>query len=156
MRLTLAAIGRWKAGPMKALYDDFAGRLTGAPLGPLTLRELEIKGRFPLAERRRREGVALTALRPAGVPLIALDARGKALPSRGFAELLGQWRDDGLGEIVFVIGGAEGLSPEVRAAAERVISLGPATWPHLLVRVLLAEQLFRAQCILTGHPYHRD
>jgi 23S rRNA (pseudouridine1915-N3)-methyltransferase len=87
--------------------------------------------------------------------VVALDERGKSLDSSAFATLLGRWQDEGLGDLAFVIGGAEGLSPAVLERADLALSFGQMTWPHLLVRVLLAEQLFRAQCILDGHPYHR-
>jgi 23S rRNA (pseudouridine1915-N3)-methyltransferase len=93
---------------------------------------------------------------PKGARLIALDERGKTLASGDFAALLGRWRDEGLGELAFAIGGAGGLDASLREAAALTLSFGPMTWPHLLTRALLAEQLYRAQSILTGHPYHRE
>jgi len=90
------------------------------------------------------------------VGVIALDERGKTLASGDFATLLGRWRDDGVGDLAFAIGGAGGLDASVREAAALTLALGPMTWPHLLTRALLAEQLYRAQSILTGHPYHRE
>ena len=87
--------------------------------------------------------------------LIALDMRGKSLSSEDFAALLSRWRDEGAGDLAFAIGGAEGLDDTLCAAAALTLSLGAMTWPHMLVRVMLAEQLYRAQTILTGHPYHR-
>ena len=97
----------------------------------------------------------LLAAVPQGARLVALDERGKNLDSPAFAALMGRWQDDGLGDLAFAIGGPDGLSPAVLERADLTLSLGPMTWPHLLVRVLLVEQLYRAQSILDGHPYHR-
>lgn len=159
MRVTLAAVGRVKAGPLRDLYEDFAARLGSpqgrGPLGPLILKEVEERRPLAPAELMRREAKLLQAAIPAGARLIALDARGKALSSEDFAALLGRWRDGGVADTAFAIGGAEGLDESLRGAADLVLSLGPMTWPHMLVRVMLAEQLYRAQTILTGHPYHR-
>jgi len=156
MRVTLAAVGRTKAGPARDLYEDYAGRLSRGPIGPLILKEVEARGTLPPAEGRRREAELLRAAVPAGARLIALDERGQSLRSAEFAALLGRWRDAGTAEVACIIGGAEGLDEALRAEAALVLSLGPMTWPHLLVRALLAEQLFRASSILTGHPYHRE
>lgn len=112
------------------------------------------EGRGSPAEMRRREGAALLAALPERAFAVALDLGGEAPDSEGFARMLERWR--GLGRrLAFVIGGAEGLDPSVLARADQRLSLGPMTWPHLLVRALLAEQMFRAQAILSGHPYHR-
>lgn len=152
LRITLAAVGRCKQGPERDLYDHYRRRLTGA----VTLKEVEDKSSGPAAGRREREGALLLAALPKGAKVVALDERGRAVTSRDFAKLLAQWRDAGEQEIAFVIGGADGLSEALRARADKLISLGAVTWPHLLVRGLLAEQLYRAQSILSGHPYHRD
>jgi len=156
MRVTLAAVGRAKAGPARDLYDGYAARLRRGPIGPLSLKEIDIRETLPAAERRRREAGLLRAAAPAGARLIALDERGRSLNSAEFAALLGRWRDAGAAEIACLIGGAEGLDEAIRREAALVLSLGPMTWPHLLARALLAEQLFRANSILTGHPYHRE
>jgi 23S rRNA (pseudouridine1915-N3)-methyltransferase len=87
---------------------------------------------------------------------VALDERGEALGSTDFARLLEGWRDEGKRECRFLIGAADGHGDEGRAAADRLLSFGPATWPHLLVRAMLAAQLFRATSILANHPYHRE
>ena len=87
---------------------------------------------------------------------MALDERGRDLTSVAFAERLGRWRDDGVRDLAFVIGGADGLAPAVRDRAALTLAFGRATWPHMLVRTMLAEQIYRAQTILTGHPYHRQ
>ena len=86
---------------------------------------------------------------------VLLDERGKTMGSEDFAQLLGGWRDDGVREARFVLGAADGHSPEERAGADLLLAFGPATWPHLLARAMLMEQLYRATSILAGHPYHR-
>jgi 23S rRNA (pseudouridine1915-N3)-methyltransferase len=98
----------------------------------------------------------ISAALPPGARLVALDERGTAWSSRGLADRLGQWRDQGTATLAFAIGGAEGLDRQLIARADAVLSLGAMTWPHLLVRGMLLEQLYRAQQILAGHPYHRD
>jgi 23S rRNA (pseudouridine1915-N3)-methyltransferase len=151
MRLSVIAVGRLKSGPHAALAQHYAERLTL----PLTQREVEEKRKLPPAELMEREAALLLAAVPAGATIIALDSRGKALSSEALAERLAQWQAQGVGDLAFLIGGAEGLSPQVRQKAQLVLSLGPMTWPHLLVRGMLLEQLYRAQQIMAGHPYHR-
>lgn len=151
MRLTIAAVGRLRAGPEKALVDDYLGRLAW----PVRVREVvETRAREP-AVRRQHENRLLLAALPAGAPVVALDSRGTALDSEGFAARLGDWQDRGVAELGFAIGGADGLEAATLARAELVLSFGRMTWPHLLARVMLAEQLYRARSILAGHPYHR-
>ena len=156
MRMTLIAVGRAKPGPVRDLFEHYAERLGQGPLGGLLLKEVEERRSLPPPELKRREAELLLGARPKGARLVALDERGKTLTSGDFAALLGRWRDDGLGDVAFAIGGADGLDASVRAAAALTLALGPMTWPHLLTRALLAEQLYRAQSILTGHPYHRE
>ena len=151
MRLVVAAVGRWKAGPERALFEHYAGRITL----PFDLKEVEEKKRLKPAPLKKREGERLLAQAPKDAVIVALDEKGKALSSAQLAKELGNWRDDGAKHVVFMIGGAEGLDEEVTKRARLVLSLGPMTWPHMLVRALLAEQVYRAQCILSGHPYHR-
>lgn len=155
MRSVLAAVGRLKSGPMHDLYQEYAGRLGRGPLGSLELREVEERRPLPSRERIAREAELLRAALPEGAVRIALDERGKSLESAAFAERLGGWIDDGRRAVGFWIGGADGLHPDLRAEADLLLSFGPMTWPHLLVRALLAEQLYRAETILIGHPYHR-
>ena len=107
-----------------------------------------------LGQRRQRVGVQVGAV-PAGALLVALDGRGQALSSEGLAEKLAAWRRRGPKALCFVVGGADGLDDGVLAKAHFTLSLGPMTWPHMLVRVMLAEQIYRATTILAGHPYHR-
>lgn len=117
------------------------------------MREIP-EARGAAVEVRRREGAALLAALPAGALAIALDLGGHTPDSGGLAALLERWEVGGK-PLAFLIGGAEGLDPAVLARAEHRLSLGPMTWPHFLVRGMLAEQLYRAQAIRTGHPYHR-
>ena len=134
---------------MQALY---AGRLSP----PVTLIEREEKRPLPPAALKLREAELILAARPVGARLVALDQRGAAWTSRDFADRLTAWRDAGAAALAFAIGGAEGLGPAVIERADAVVSLGPMTWPHLFVRSMLLEQLYRAQQIHAGHPYHRD
>ncbi len=151
MRIMLVAVGRAKSDATAALFRDYAKRLRW----PLRLHEIEERRRLDVEQRRTREGERLMAAVPNGARLVALDERGKSLDSTAFATLLGRWQDEGTSDLAFAIGGADGLSGALLARADLTLSLGPMTWPHLLARVLLAEQLYRAQCILDGHPYHR-
>jgi len=151
MRLIIAAAGRWKTGPERALYEHYAGRISF----PLALREIEEKKKLKPGALKKREGEMLLAQVPAGAVIVALDEGGKTLSSPAFAEKLGLWRDQAR-DVVFLIGGAGGLDGAVRKRADLILGFGSQTWPHLLVRGLLAEQIYRAQCILSGHPYHRD
>jgi 23S rRNA (pseudouridine1915-N3)-methyltransferase len=152
MRLALAAVGRAKDGPERALYQHYVRRL--APPG-LVLREVEEKRPLPSAQLKAREAELLLATVPDGALVVALDERGTVIDSPTFAARLGGWRDGGITDLCFLIGGADGHGDLVRARADLLVSLGRMTWPHMLVRALLAEQLWRAQAILSGHPYHR-
>ena len=152
MRLTLLAVGRAKAGPERSLFDHYAGRITS----PFTLKEVEERKPLSGALLKSREADLLSAQIPNGAMIIALDERGKNLTSPEFATHIGRWRDDGISNLAFIIGGADGLDETLRRRADLILSLGKLTWPHMLVRGLLAEQIYRAQCILAGHPYHRD
>lgn len=151
MKLTIACIGRAGRGPERDLYEHYAGRIRW----PLILRELEEKKKLPPAELVRREGELLLGAVPDRSVLIALDRRGRTLDSETFAKRLERWRDDGVADIAFLIGGADGHGEAVLAKSSLVLSFGAMTWPHLLARVLLAEQIYRAQQLLAGHPYHR-
>ncbi|CAK0779961.1 Ribosomal RNA large subunit methyltransferase H [Azospirillaceae bacterium] len=150
--MCLAAVGRLRAGPERSLFELYAQRLTW----PLTVREVEIKKTLTVSERRRREAELLSEALPSGAVILALDERGQQLDSGRFAARLGRWRDDGVQDLGIVIGGADGLDESIRNRAGLVLAFGAMTWPHMLVRVLVAEQIYRAQQILAGHPYHRD
>jgi 23S rRNA (pseudouridine1915-N3)-methyltransferase len=151
VRITLLAVGRSRdplIGPLTRRY------LERCPW-PTTLREIEPRGRRAGEAPCDAEATALLAALPPGAVAIALDASGELLDSAAFAARLGGWRDGGERDLAFLIGGADGHGPAVRAAARLVLALGRLTWPHELVRVLIAEQLYRAHTILAGHPYHR-
>jgi 23S rRNA (pseudouridine1915-N3)-methyltransferase len=123
---------------------------------PATILELEEKRPLPPALLKTREAELILAALPAGARLVALDRGGAAWSSRELADRLSAWADRGTGAVAFAIGGAEGLGAALLERADAVLSLGAMTWPHLLVRSMLLEQLYRAQQILAGHPYHRE
>jgi len=151
LKLTIACIGRAGRGPERDLYEHYAGRIRW----PLTLRELEEKKKLPPAELVRREGELLLGAVPDRAVLVALDRRGKVVDSETFAQRLARWRDDGVADVAFLIGGADGHGEPLLQKASLVLSFGAMTWPHLLARAMLAEQIYRAQQLLAGHPYHR-
>lgn len=155
MRLRICAVGRLRAGPEATHIDDYLRRFdrTGRALGlgPVEIVEVENrKGGGPVAE-----AALLRRKVPAGAVICALDERGRTMSSPDFAGRLAGWRDDGRAEAVFLIGGADGLDPGLVAEADLTLSFGPMVWPHMLVRVMLVEQLYRAAGILAGTPYHR-
>ena len=152
MRLLICAVGRARKEAARALYEDYARLVRW----PLDLVEVEVRKQLPDAAKRVAETQLLLDKVPDGAVVVALDETGKALSSRAFAKRLGGWRDDGRACITFLIGGADGLDDAARNRADLTLSLGRLTWPHLLVRGMLAEQIYRAQQILAGHPYHRD
>ncbi|MDX1483306.1 MAG: 23S rRNA (pseudouridine(1915)-N(3))-methyltransferase RlmH [Alphaproteobacteria bacterium] len=151
MRITVIAVGRARKGPEHAVFEHFARRLSW----PIAVKEVEERRPLPVADRVRSEGEKLRAHIPEGARTVALDGGGRPLTSEAFAARLGDWQDQGIGDIAFVIGGADGLDPAIKDGADLVLSLGAMTWPHLLVRGMLAEQLYRAEQIRAGHPYHR-
>ncbi|MGE4063724.1 MAG: 23S rRNA (pseudouridine(1915)-N(3))-methyltransferase RlmH [Rhodospirillaceae bacterium] len=151
LHIVIAAVGKAKPGPERDLYESYRARLPWR----VDLKEIEIKKELAVAARKAREGEALLAAVPAGARMVALDERGRTETSDAFASRLGRWRDDGVRTVAFVIGGADGLDETVRRKADFVLSFGALTWPHMLVRAMLAEQVYRAQSILAGHPYHR-
>lgn len=153
MRIIVAAVGRARAGPERDLFEHYRDRIR-KPFS-LELKEVEEKRTLQGAELRRAEAGLLLAAAPPGSLLVALDEGGGSLSSPDLAKKIGRWRDDGRPGLTFVIGGADGLDARVRDKAGLVMSFGAQTWPHMLVRGMLAEQLYRAQCILAGHPYHR-
>ena len=159
MRLMLLAVGRMKQGPERELLQRYAERASGLArnlgFAGVVLREIaEGSGRLA-ADRQRAEADALRAELVPGSMLVALDERGKAESSAAFASLLGRERDAGRSALTLVIGGPDGLDASVRDGADRLIAYGAATFPHQLVRVMAAEQIYRALTILAGHPYHR-
>lgn len=159
MRVTIHAVGRLKAGPERELAARYLDRFskTGASLGLEFSRIIETpESRASNAEtREREEAAALERSLPADTALMLLDERGKTPDSEQFAAMLSRWNDTGKRDLVIAIGGADGHDPALRQKADAVIGFGKMTWPHQLVRILLAEQLYRAATILAGHPYHR-
>ena len=156
MKLRIAAIGRLRKGPERDLIDDYRARCSGTGrsigLGPLDETELDNRS----LKNRSDESRALAASLPTGAKLVLLDERGKSLSSRQLANTLQQWRDDGAPEAVFCIGGADGHDHDALPRPDLMLAFGPAVWPHKLVRIMLAEQIYRATAILAGTPYHRD
>ncbi|MCE8544218.1 23S rRNA (pseudouridine(1915)-N(3))-methyltransferase RlmH [Ruegeria pomeroyi] len=155
MRVSILAVGRLRAGPEKSLIDDYLTRFdrTGRALGlgPARVIEVEDKKNAGMGA----EAALLRKAMPSGAVLCTLDERGKQLSSPDFADRLANWRDTGRQDLALVIGGADGIDPGLRAEADFSISFGAMVWPHMLVRVMLAEQLYRAATILAGSPYHR-
>ena len=153
MKVTICAVGRLRAGPERELLGDYllrfdrTGRALG--LGPANVVEVEAK-----SGGRTAESQLLSRAIPSGALLCCLDERGETPDSPSFANWLARWRDDGR-EAAFVIGGADGIDPELRGRAAKLLSFGPMVWPHMLARVMLAEQLYRGATILAGSPYHR-
>ncbi len=155
MRVQICAVGRLRKGPERELYDDYLTRFdrTGRALalGPAQLIEVEDKKGGGMAA----EAMLLRRAIPDGALVCTLDERGKLMSSPDFATQIGTWRDQGRQDLTFVIGGADGIDPDLRAQADASLSFGKMVWPHMLVRVMLAEQLYRAASILAGGPYHR-
>jgi 23S rRNA (pseudouridine1915-N3)-methyltransferase len=160
MRLLVAAVGRLKQGPERELAAWYCKRAeaTGHPLGLRDIDVIEIReSRAHDSERRRvEESIALANVIPEGAILVVLDQRGESLDSPALAALLREWRAQNRAAVCFIIGGADGLAPSLVARAKVRLAFGAATWPHQLVRVMLLEQLYRANTILAGHPYHRQ
>jgi len=152
MRTHLIAVGRIKAGPERTLFDHFAARISP----PMNVREVEVKRSMPSPKRKANEAKMLLDSVPNGAVIVALDERGKTLSSLEFSNKIRIWEDEGYRDIGFIIGGADGLDVAVREKATLVLSFGQMTWPHMMVRGMLAEQIYRANAILGGHPYHRE
>ena len=158
MRMTIAAVGRMKAGPERELVSRYLDRAVGGGK-PLALTgfdviELTESRASSSSSRKADEAKALRAALPDGI-IVALDERGKSIGSEAFAKQVLRWRDDGRPAVSFIIGGADGIDPALVSAADLALSFSPMVWPHQLVRIMLAEQLYRTTTILSGHPYHR-
>ena len=159
MRLTILAVGHARGSSEGALCDEFRDRAIkmGRNMGftSVAVEELSIGKAREAPARMADEAARLAAKVPAGAHVILLDARGKGMTSEDFAEMLASLRDVGTKDLAFVIGGPDGLAPLPGKKAGRSLAFGPQTWPHLLARALLLEQIYRAMTILAGHPYHR-
>ena len=159
MRLVVHAVGRLKSGPERELVTRYLDRFSRtAPALGLSfgdVHEIPESRSGNARDRRRDEAAKLEALLTSGARLIVLDETGKTVDSQKFAELIATERDAGTRQLVFAIGGPDGHDAALLEKATAVISFGRMTWPHQLARIMLAEQLYRAATILTGHPYHR-
>lgn len=159
MRITVACVGRARTAPEQRLCDVYWERAAslGGKLGftKLDLAILDTSRAATAEARMADEAKKLASRLPPGSHRIALDEAGRALSSEAFAKHLASLRDRGIRDLVFLIGGPDGLAPALREGADERLALGPQTWPHLMVRAMLAEQIYRAFTILAGHPYHR-
>jgi 23S rRNA (pseudouridine1915-N3)-methyltransferase len=153
LNITVIAVGRMQRGPAQTLVDEYFKRLPWKT----SIIEIDIKKvAASSAERKAREAEKLLAAVPQGAAIIALDEHGKALTSRGFAKKIDDWQMAGFKNLAFIIGGADGLAASLLAKADLKLAFGTLTWPHMMVRVMFAEQIYRAWSINSGHPYHRD
>jgi 23S rRNA (pseudouridine1915-N3)-methyltransferase len=159
MRLLILAVGHARGTPEGALSDDFIGRAKafGKRLGfsDVTVEEVSVSKLREAPARVAEEGQKLAARIPEAAHVIFLDAKGKGMTSEDFAEMLAAMRDAGARDLVFLIGGPDGLNAGPNVKSSRSLAFGPQIWPHLLVRAMLAEQIYRALTILGRHPYHR-
>ena len=156
MKCRIIAVGRLRNGPEAELIDDYVTRFnrTGRSIGLGPLEIVEVEDRK--GGRQSVEAELLDKAIPDGAVVVALDERGKVMTSRDFSKKLSAWRDAGQREVVFVLGGADGLTVDMRNRADLLLSFGSMVWPHMLARVMLSEQLYRTSTILVGSPYHRD
>jgi len=156
LRLLIAAIGRLRDGPEAAMTADYIARAAtaGRQIGFKAVDIVEVEGKPP--GDMRAEGAALFRATPDDARKVLLDERGAEWASRQLAEKLARWRDDGVPCTTFWIGGADGASQSVKDQADEKLAFGRQTWPHRLVRVMIAEQVYRAVTILCATPYHRD
>lgn len=155
MRIHLCVVGRLRGGPERTLVDDYLDRFNKSGrnlgLGPVVVHEVEAKKGGGMAA----EAELLRRAIPKGATLAILDERGKIISSPEFSQKISNWVDQGIGDLAVVIGGADGIDPSLRSEADFALSFGKMVWPHMLVRVMVAEQLYRAGSILAGSPYHR-
>lgn len=156
MQVNICAVGRLRAGPEKALVDDYLARFDrtgrGLGLGPAKVIEVEDKRGSSMAA----EAELLEQSVPKGSIICVMDERGKVMTSPEFTQFLADWRDQGQSAVSFIIGGADGIEPKLQSRADARISFGRMVWPHMLARVMLSEQLYRAASILANKPYHRS
>jgi 23S rRNA (pseudouridine1915-N3)-methyltransferase len=152
VRIIIAAVGRLRDAPSRALFEDYAKRLSW----PVVTREVELKRALSGAQAKAEEGRLLLEAIGERATVVALDEHGGEWSSADFAGRIGAWRDQGVAELAFAIGGADGHADAVLKRAAATVAFGRMTWPHRLARVMLVEQIYRAQQILAGHPYHRE
>ncbi len=152
MKIIIAAVGRMGKGPEKQLIETYSRRIAW----PFKIIEVEERRSIKGKERQKSEAEKLRAAIPKGAKIIMLDERGKALSSEAFAKTIEGFHEQAINTLCFIIGGADGLDAGLKHEADMVLSFGPQTWPHMMVRAMLTEQVYRAMTILTGHPYHRS
>ncbi|MGB8365401.1 MAG: 23S rRNA (pseudouridine(1915)-N(3))-methyltransferase RlmH [Rhizomicrobium sp.] len=159
MRLLVLAVGHARGTSENPLVEDYIARARtfGRRLGfsSVAVEEVAVSKLRETKARIAEEGERLAARIPPGAHVVFLDARGKGMTSEDFAEMLAAMRDAGARDLVFLIGGPDGLDPGPAVKSSRSLAFGPQTWPHLLVRAMLSEQIYRALTIMGGHPYHR-
>lgn len=155
MRLHICVVGKMRPGPELTLCQDYLSRFDrigrSYGLGPITVHEVDDRK----SGTKAAEAVLLMRAIPQGAHVVALDERGQTPTSPAFADKIAHWRDTGKGDLAFLIGGANGLAADLRARADFTLSFGKMVWPHMLARVMLSEQLYRAASIIAGTPYHR-
>jgi 23S rRNA (pseudouridine1915-N3)-methyltransferase len=152
MRLVIAAVGRLRDAPSRALFDAYAERLSW----PLAVREVELRRTMAPGPARAEESrLLLDAIGDRAI-IVALDEHGANWSSAELAQRIAAWRDDSAQEIAFAVGGADGHDAALLGRAAATVAFGRMTWPHRLARIMLVEQIYRAQQILAGHPYHRE
>lgn len=152
MKIIIAAVGRLRDAPSRALFEDYAKRLSW----PVVVREVELKRALSGAQAKAEEGRLLLEAIGERATVVALDEHGAEWSSADFAGRIGAWRDQGVPELAFAIGGADGHAEALLKRAAAKVAFGRMTWPHRLARVMLVEQIYRAQQIIAGHPYHRE
>ncbi len=159
MRIHVGAVGRLKAGPERKLADAYLERAAtlgrSAGIAPVGIAEIPESRAATAALRMAEEAVRLRAGVPVDAVTVALDGGGRDITSEEFARLIGRWRDGGTGTLAFLIGGPDGLDPDIKATAAHSLAFGRMTWPHRLARIMLLEQVYRSVTILVNHPYHR-
>lgn len=151
LKVDVICVGRVRKGPHFDIIDDYKKRIQW----PLTIFEIEAKSTIPQKAQEEEAEKILTKINNQAV-VIVLDERGEGLRSLDFAKTLEKFKDSGESHVQFIIGGADGLIDSVRDKADILLSFGQQTWPHVLARIMLLEQIYRAQQILAGHPYHRE
>lgn len=151
LKVEIIAVGRVRNGPHAELIGDYKKRIQW----PLTIHEIEARSSDPAKAQEEESEKILSKIKSDSITVV-LDERGQGLRSLDFAKTLEKFRNSGENYIQFIIGGADGLTDAVRAKADMLLSFGQQTWPHILARVMLLEQIYRAQQILAGHPYHRE
>lgn len=151
MDISILAVGKQKSGPEADLMNKYVKQTRWK----VSVVEYEDKKGGAVAERMTREGEALLSRTDSATKIVVLDERGKTMSSPAFSNMMKKWQDEGVPRVAFLIGGADGHAEFVRKKADVLLAFGEMTWPHMLVRAMLAEQIYRARTIIDGHPYHR-